>query len=95
VELSKTVALTAIVFIVVLILTSGISLGGGDRSRESAKKPNEAAFERSRAHQAARPAGTEYGPTKPPRRHVATGACQYKPVMTEADMQACRAVRRK
>jgi len=96
VELSKTVALTAIVFIVVLILTSGISLGGGDRSREPAKKPNEATFERSRANQAARPAGTEYGPTKPrQRRQVATAPCQYKPVMTEADMQACRAVRRK
>jgi hypothetical protein len=90
-ELSKTVALTAILFIVVLILTSGNSLGA-DRARDPAAKPNEAAFERSGPKQT-RPAGTEHVPKKGagkerPRQHAA--ACQYKPVMTEADMRACR-----
>jgi hypothetical protein len=89
-ELSKTVALTAILFIVVLILTSGNS-ASADRSRKAAaKKPAEATFERSRANQAARPAGTEHAPAKRPRRQIAASHCQYKPVMTEADMQACR-----
>ena len=88
-ELSKTVALTAILFIVVLILTSGISLGA---DREPAYKPNEAAFERNGPKQT-RPAGTEHAPKKGagkerPRQHAE--ACQYKPVMTEADMRACR-----
>jgi hypothetical protein len=90
-ELSKTVALTAILFIVVLILTSGISLGA-DRARDPAYKPNEAAFERSGPRQI-RPAGTEHAPKKGagkerPRQQAAV--CQYKPVMTEADMRACR-----
>ena len=89
-ELSKTVALTAILFIVVLILTSGSSVGA-ERSRDApAKKANEATFERSRTNQAARPAGTEHAPAKRPRRQVEANPCQYKPVMTEADMQACR-----
>ena len=88
-ELSKAVALTAILFIVVLILTSG-NTAGADRSRDQLAKPNEAAFERSRANQAARPAGTEYGPRKRPKQAAAASPCQYKPVMTNADMQACK-----
>jgi hypothetical protein len=93
VDLSKTVALTAVLFIVVLILTSGRSLGA-NRLADPVKKPNEATFERSRKNQAARPAGTEYAPTAKARRQIAVSPCQYKSVMTEADVQACRAVRR-
>jgi hypothetical protein len=93
VDLSKTVALTALLFIVVLILTSGVSLGA-DRSRDPAAKRNEASFERSRTNQAARPAGTEYthAPSKQGKRTTAavTPSCQYKPVMTEADIRACK-----
>ena len=89
-DLSKTIAFTAILFIVVLILTSGSSVSA-DRSREAAKKPSEATFERSRTNQAARPAGTEYAPAKRPRRQTTEASpCQYKRVMTEADVQACR-----
>jgi hypothetical protein len=90
-ELSKTVALTAILFIVVLILTSGISLGA-DRARDALAKRNEAAFERNGPKQT-RPAGTEYAPKKgagKERPQHASAPCQYKPVMTEADMRACR-----
>jgi len=87
-ELSKTVALTAILFIVVLILTSGNTVGR-DRSRDQVAKPNEATFERSRKNEAARPAGTEYAPRKRAKQ-VAASPCQYKAVMTEADMQACK-----
>jgi hypothetical protein len=87
-ELSKTVALTAILFIVVLILTSANTLSA-DRARDQAAKPNEASFESSRTNQAARPAGTEYGPRKRSKQAEAS-PCQYKPVMTAADMQACR-----
>jgi hypothetical protein len=87
VELSKTVALTAILFMVVLILTSANTMSA-DRSREVAK-PNEASFERSRTNQAARPAGTEYAPTRKAKQ-VVVSPCQYKPVMTEADMRACK-----
>ena len=91
-ELSKTVALTAILFIVVLILTSGVSLGA-DRSRDPARKADEATFERNGPKQS-RPAGTEHVPQKgagKERGHqTAASPCQYKPVMTEADMRACR-----
>jgi hypothetical protein len=95
VDLSKTVALTAILFIVVLILTSGRSLGA-NRLADPVKKPNEATFERSRTNQAARPAGTEHAPTTKAkaRPHIVVRPCQYKSVMTEADVRACRAVRR-
>jgi hypothetical protein len=87
-DLSKTVALTAVLFMVVLILTSGNSLGL-ERAKQPARKANEANFERSRTNQAARPAGTEYGPTKRAKK-LEANPCQYKPVMTEADMAACR-----
>ena len=92
VELSKTVALTAILFMVVLILTSANTMSA-DRSRDQVAKPNEATFERSRTSQAARPAGTEYAPRKRAKQQVVASPCQYKPVMTEADMRACRASR--
>lgn len=92
-ELSRTVALTAIVFVFVLILTSGRLLGA-DRSREPVAKPNEATFQRSRTNQVAPPAGTEHRPRKAIRQTQA-GPCQIKPVMTERDMQVCRAARRK
>jgi hypothetical protein len=91
VELSKTVALTAILFIVVLILTSGISLGA-ERKRDPLAKRSEATFERNGPKQI-RPAGTEHAPQKGAGRErpqQAAAACQYKPVMTEADMRACR-----
>ncbi len=90
-ELSKTVALTAILFIVVLVLTSGASLGA-DRARDPAHKRNEAAFERKGPKQT-RPAGTEHAPKRgagKERPQHAAAPCQYKPVMTEADMRACR-----
>jgi hypothetical protein len=97
VELSNTVALTAILFMVVLVLTSGNTVGA-DRSQEPVAKPNEASFERSRTNEAARPAGTEYAPPKRAKRAKqaaaspapAAAVCQFKPVMTEADMRACR-----
>ena len=90
-ELSKTVALTAILFIVVLVLTSAVSLGA-DPARDPLAKRNEAAFERHGPKQT-RPAGTEHAPQKGAgreRRQQAAAPCQYKPVMTEADMRACR-----
>jgi hypothetical protein len=94
-ELSKTVALTAFLFIVVLILTSGNTIGA-ERSREPVKA-NEATFERSRTSQAGRPAGTEYAPPKRTKKTSAAKQatapvkpCQYKPVMTAADMRACK-----
>jgi hypothetical protein len=90
VELSKTVALTAILFIVVLILSSANTMSA-DRARDPVAKPNEASFERSRTNQAARPAGTEYAPSKRAKKQqVVVGPCQYKPVMTDADIRACR-----
>ena len=87
-ELSKTVALTAILFIVVLILTSGISLGA-DPKRDPLARRNEATFERNGPKQT-RPAGTEHAPKKGAGRQHAASPCQYKPVMTEADMRACK-----
>ena len=65
----------------------GIALGA-DRSRDPARKADEATFERNGPRQT-RPAGTEYAPKKPVKR-AAAGPCQYKPVMSDADMQACR-----
>ncbi len=90
-ELSRTVALTAILFIVVLILTSGNSLGQNSPRPGQAPKPNEATFQRSGPN-AARPAGTEYAPRKAKRQEAS--ACQVKAVMTEADIAACRAAKR-
>jgi hypothetical protein len=95
-ELSKTIALTALVFVIVLVLTSGRLLGADTyRSKDPAAKANEASFQRSRTNEAARPAGTEYGPRKKQPRQAQAPACQYKPVMTERDMAACRAAKRK
>jgi hypothetical protein len=90
-DLSKTVALTAILFMVVLILTSGNSVGA-ERVPDPAAKPYEASFERQGPKQT-RPAGTEHAPKKgagKERPQTAASVCQYKPVMTEADLRACR-----
>jgi hypothetical protein len=88
VDLSKTVALTAILFMVVLVLGSANSVGA-DRVKDPNARPNEASFERKGPKQT-RPAGTEHAPKKGAGRQVAASTCQYKPVMTEADMKACR-----
>ena len=96
-ELAKTVALTAVLFIVVLILTSGNSLGqNSPRPTGSPPKQNEASFQRSGTSQAATPAGTDRAPAKKKKKAQAEAPqCVYKPVMTERDMAACRAARRK
>jgi hypothetical protein len=95
-ELSKTIALTAILFVIILILTSGRSLGqNSPRPASTPPKANEATFQRS-SQAAPRPAGTERAPTKKKKTAQAEASpCVYKPVMTERDMAACRAARRK
>ena len=95
-ELSKTIALTAILFIIILILTSGRSLGQNTpRPTNTPPKANEATFQRS-SQTAPRPAGTERAPAKKKKTAQAEGPqCVYKPVMTEHDMAACRAAGRK
>ncbi len=92
-ELSKAVAVTAILFVIVLILTSGRSLGQNPPRPGAPAKPNEATFQRS-GPSAARPAGTEYAPARK-RQPAASSPCLIKAVMTEADIAACRAVKRR
>jgi len=98
-DLSKTVALTALLFMVVLVLGAGNSYGqNAPRPSGPPPKPNEATFERS-SQSAPRPAGTEYAPKKKAkaaaRQQAEARPCVYKPVMTERDMAACRAAKRK
>src|SRR5882672_7014506 len=82
-DLSKTVALTALLFMVVLVLGAGNSYGqNAPRPSGPPPKPNEATFERS-SQSAPRPAGTEYAPKKKAKKVAEAQPCVYKPVMTE------------
>ena len=95
-DLSKTVALTALLFMVVIILGAGNSYGqNAPRPSGPPPKANEAQFQRS-SQSAPRPAGTEYAPKKRAKVQAQAEAnpCVYKPVMTERDMAACRSKRR-
>jgi len=88
VELSKTVALTALLFIIVLIFTSAISFS----AEGAAPKKKEANFERSGTDNVS--VGADRYPTsRGAGRERPVPQCQYKPVMTEKDMQACKKAR--
>jgi hypothetical protein len=96
-ELSKTVALTALLFIVVLILTSVLSFGAEAQVRREAQAKKEAQFTRSGPTAANQSVGADRFPTKKGagREKKQAPPCQYKPVMTERDMAACRSAKRK
>jgi hypothetical protein len=87
-ELSKTVALTAFIFIVILILTSGDGMGAEPHRKAAPPPRNEASFQRLAPRPTAEPATAR--PTAAPAPRV---RCQIKPVMTEREIAACRTAR--
>jgi hypothetical protein len=87
-ELSKTVALTAFIFIVILILTSGSGMGAEPHKKAAPPPRNEASFQRLAPRPTAQPAAAKQATGPAPRVR-----CQIKPVITEREIAACRTAR--